>query len=44
MDNQDDKRDRQLMSLIRDMQETKKMIATAEQKQSWFSKLFGAKK
>ena len=44
IDNQDDKRDRQLMTLIRDMQETKKMIAAAEQKQSWFSKLFGTKK
>jgi transposase-like protein len=40
----ENRRDEQLMSLIRDMQETKKLIAAAEQKQGWFSKLFSTKK
>ncbi|WP_028402418.1 DUF3967 domain-containing protein [Ectobacillus panaciterrae] len=44
LDKKLDKRDQDLMQLIRDTQETKKLIAAAEQKQSWFSKLFGTKK
>lgn len=37
----ENKRDEQLMSLIRDMQETKKMIAATEEKKSWIAKLLG---
>ncbi|RAN79642.1 DUF3967 domain-containing protein [Bacillus sp. SRB_331] len=35
------KRDEQLMLLIRDMQETKKMIVASEQKKSFWNRLFG---
>lgn len=44
LDKKLDKRDQDLMQLIRDTQETKKLIAATEQKQSWFSKLFSTKK
>ncbi|WP_129731642.1 MULTISPECIES: DUF3967 domain-containing protein [Bacillaceae] len=37
----ENKRDEQLMSLIRNMQEAKKMIATTEEKKSWIAKLLG---
>ncbi|WP_129732005.1 DUF3967 domain-containing protein [Ectobacillus funiculus] len=38
--NKESRRDEQLMSLVRDMQETKKMIAATEEKKSWIAKLF----
>jgi Na+-translocating ferredoxin:NAD+ oxidoreductase RnfG subunit len=37
----ENRRDEQLMSLIRDMQETKKIIAATEEKKSWIAKLLG---
>jgi adenylate kinase len=36
----EEKRDAQLMQLIRETQETKRLIAAAEQKKSWWQRLF----